>query len=447
MFEQVVKGRSHLERYRTGAFAKERELYLTHLYEEGRSHQRLQIINSLLLTVASRIDLTADRKFTLQELAILAEDWSRETDKPTRKPHWRHVLKMDFVFVASGWLRFLGRLADPPPGPFARHLDEFLKYLKEERGFAEVTLDTLRRSLTMFFDWVSKHNGSLAAIKPPDFTQYFSSRGHSWKRTTISFQVQSLRSFFRYAGLREWCHQNIAKTIDAPRLYTYENLQQGPSWSDVQRLIKSTNGNSSVQIRNRAVILLLSVYGFRIGEVCKLRLGDIDWEAERIHLQRPKQRKLQEYPLAKEVGEAIIRYLKEVRPHSQHREIFLSLRQPYRPLSVTGLGTMVSVRLRKLGLQLPHYGPHVLRHACATHLLSEGFSLKEIGDHLGHVSVAATRIYSKVNLPALREVADFDLCEVVTYAEHCDRVSTPIFPRGSLVALREVARLRLGGLL
>jgi site-specific recombinase XerD len=62
-----------------------------------------------------------------------------------------------------------------------------------------------------------------------------------------------------------------------------------------------------------------------------------------------------------------------------------------------------------MGLTLPHYGSHVLRHACATHLLAQGLSLKEIGDHLGHRSPEATCIYAKVDLVALRTVADFSL--------------------------------------
>ena len=66
-------------------------------------------------------------------------------------------------------------------------------------------------------------------------------------------------------------------------------------------------------------------------------------------------------------------------------------------------------RLRTLGLTLPHYGSHVLRHACATHLLAQGLSLKEIGDHLGHVSPQTTCIYAKVDLAALRTVGDFNL--------------------------------------
>jgi len=76
-------------------------------------------------------------------------------------------------------------------------------------------------------------------------------------------------------------------------------------------------------------------------------------------------------------------------------------------LHSASVGGMVSRRLHALGLTLPHYGAHVLRHACATHLLAQGLSLKEIGDHLGHQSPEATRIYAKVDLASLRMVGDF----------------------------------------
>ena len=82
---------------------------------------------------------------------------------------------------------------------------------------------------------------------------------------------------------------------------------------------------------------------------------------------------------------------------------------PFRPLTVSALGRMVRRRFHALDLTLPHYGPHTLRHACATHLLTQGLSLKEIGDHLGHRSPEATAIYAKVDLVALRAVADFCL--------------------------------------
>jgi hypothetical protein len=108
---------------------------------------------------------------------------------------------------------------------------------------------------------------------------------------------------------------------------------------------------------------------------------------------------------------------------------------------------MVRKRLHRLGLVLPFYGPHAIRHSCATHLLAEGVSLKEIADHLGHVSLTATQMYAKVDLPALREVGSFPLTGLVEFAANSERADTAIQMRGSIDALRGVAAIDLGGLL
>ena len=110
-----------------------------------------------------------------------------------------------------------------------------------------------------------------------------------------------------------------------------------------------------------------------------------------------------------EVGEAIFRYLHQVRPCCEHREIFLTLRARFRPLSSGALYHAVSTRLSALGITVVRRGPHCLRHACAGHLVGQGLSLKQIGDHLGHRSACATRIYTKVDLAGLRQVASLDL--------------------------------------
>jgi integrase len=136
----------------------------------------------------------------------------------------------------------------------------------------------------------------------------------------------------------------------------------------------------------------------------------VSWANDRIYLLRPKQRRREEYPLLPSVGEAILRYVQWVRPRSsQWREIFLTVQTPFRPLSAGALYSRVSGHLDRLGIRSLKRGPHALRHACAGHLVAEGLTLKEIGDHLGHRSANATRIYAKVDLPGLREVAEFSL--------------------------------------
>jgi integrase len=111
---------------------------------------------------------------------------------------------------------------------------------------------------------------------------------------------------------------------------------------------------------------------------------------EQLTVTRTKQRRAQIYPLTHAVGSAIVRYLQEVRPGCGRRDVFLTLRAPFRPLSAGGLYHLTRSRLDRLGIQTPHRGPHALRHACACHLLAKGFSLEAISDHLGHQSLNST---------------------------------------------------------
>ncbi len=138
-------------------------------------------------------------------------------------------------------------------------------------------------------------------------------------------------------------------------------------------------------------------------------LEDFDWKYEVLNVPHGKRKKPRTYPLCRPVGDGVLGYLCEVRPRTEYREVFLTRIAPIKPLEPCAVGEMVKKRLHALGLTLPHYGSHVLRHACATHLLSQGLTLKEIGDHLGHRSAETTRIYAKVDLTALRAVGDFGL--------------------------------------
>jgi integrase/recombinase XerD len=448
MFEQYVKSTWNLQRYRRSPLADERERFLVHLREQGRSFTRLRVINAHLLAIAESIDLRGHGMLPEAELATAAEAWLARRTQPATRPTSVRMARTDFISIACGWLRFLGRLKETPSlVPFADQLDAFLQHLGTERGLAERTVFWRRHSLEAFLRWLASHGGSIETVGPKNITEYFSTkRDRPWKRATVKFHVSTLRTFFRYAASRNWCEQGIDAAIDGPRMYAFENLPRGPAWGDVQRLIASVSGDDPTEIRSRAAILLLAVYGLRSGEVCQLTLDDIDWKAGRIRVRRSKQRRTERYPLTAELGEAILRYLKEVRPKSSHRQIFLTLKTPYRPISSPGLGTIITTQLKRLNLRLPHYGPHVLRHACATHLLSEGFSLKEIGDHLGHRSSQATRIYAKVDASSLREVAKLDLSSLVDCAQHHPQLGISTISQGRLSALRGVARVSLGGL-
>ena len=111
------------------------------------------------------------------------------------------------------------------PSPYNHQLQQFLSSLKQERGFADTTIVNRKRSLKPFLAWLVGRGIPLSSMSPVVVTKYFTGAvAGKWRRTSVSFHVQSLRSFFRYASSRGWCGAGIAECIDAPRLYTHENL-------------------------------------------------------------------------------------------------------------------------------------------------------------------------------------------------------------------------------
>jgi integrase len=168
-------------------------------------------------------------------------------------------------------------------------------------------------------------------------------------------------------------------------------------------------GQIPSRIMIRLTLMLLAIYGMRSGEVASLRLDQIDWRGHVLRLFRLKRRQAQVYPLLPSVAEALGRYIDTVRPPVPHSEVFIRLQAPWRPIKPSSLYDIANREFVALGIQTAHPGPHALRHACATRLLADGLTLKEIGDHLGHRSTSATRTYAKVDIVYLREVGDFDL--------------------------------------
>jgi integrase/recombinase XerD len=198
-------------------------------------------------------------------------------------------------------------------------------------------------------------------------------------------------------------------SIVAPIIYQFEDLPDGPTREQVAALLRSVTGKSIASLRAKALLSIFAVYGLRSGEVSRLRLDDFDWREETFLVDHSKRGGIKKYPLQHDVGDAILEYIERARPRVAVRNVFLTLTPPYRAVEPTVLSHLISKRIRKAGICCRHNGPHSLRHACATRLLEDGATFKEIGDFLGHRGSSAAGIYAKVNLTMLRQVADFAL--------------------------------------
>jgi integrase len=157
--------------------------------------------------------------------------------------------------------------------------------------------------------------------------------------------------------------------------------------------------------RDYAMMMFLVAYGLRAREVAALTLDDIDWHTSVLHVRSRKAGHAASYPLAAEVGEGLLDYLQHARPQSTDRHLFLRSRAPHDAVRYRVVGDRSAQALRRAGIDVARPGSHTLRHSCAQRLVDADFSLKVIGDYLGHRRASSTRIYSKVALEGLREVA------------------------------------------
>jgi site-specific recombinase XerD len=414
MFVWLFKRKAAIQRHQSGPLLQERLKYLQYYKDNGATFKTLRRYANYLLIVARVLKLQNNRIVPISEITKAAQ-------KLSNRSGYKNGLSKNarsFRYIAICWLEMLGRLKYPDKkNTIASELiTKYADYMRLERGFTEGSISTYVSILKDFFKNIGESRSlqRLNILKIDKIIDAkFRVNGHT--RHTIKSYCAAIRMFLRYAEEKKLCQNGLAESIKLPHIYKDESIPYGPSRDDVTKLLKSVESNHPTDIRDRAILMLLAIYGLRRGEVAKMRLDDLDWENEIICIKRLKNSKIQKFPLSPSVGKAIIRYLKEVRPHNcSYREVFIMLMAPYHPLSGKAISQVVSRRLKIINPALKHSGPHSLRHACATHLINKGISLKQISDYLGHVNLDSTRIYTKVDLINLRKVtADLDISDLI----------------------------------
>lgn len=410
MFDQLFSRRAAVQRHLTSPLLQERLEYLRYCAGRGYKLCTLRTLAQDLLRIQNILALPTSSN----EIDPAAVEATVKRCVPPRKPHsdCKNWHQKEILSHAIQWLRFLKRLRLPQASPpvYQPMRQQYADYLRVQKGLSTETLRTQCGRVEDFLQWFFRNHESLRQLTINDLDEAIARKGHSGhSRQTIQKYASALRSFVQYAESRNWCSRGLAAGIVSPRVYRGESLRRGPFWKDVQRLIATTNEDRPTNVRDRAILLLLAVYALRSSEVRTLKLDDVDWQRNLLFIPRTKGRRTEPYPLSPTVGEAIIRYLERVRPRSSYRELFLTVAAPIQPLSGAAIWRIVATRARALDPPVVPHGVHALRHTCATHLMEQGLSLKEIGDHLGHRNLNSTSLYASVNLTGLREVANLSL--------------------------------------
>jgi site-specific recombinase XerD len=212
----------------------------------------------------------------------------------------------------------------------------------------------------------------------------------------------ALRSLFRFLFREQVTRLDLTPAVLSVANWRYSSVPRHLDATEVERVIAAV----SSEPRDHAIVLLLARLGLRALEVVMLELSDFDWRAAEITVPG-KGAVRDRLPLPSDVGHALATYLRDTRPRSSCRRVFLCSRAPYGPFSGSSVvSTVVARALRRTGIDdPPSHGAHLLRHSLATTLLTVGASMSEIGEVLRHRSPTTTEIYAKVDLAGLRTLA------------------------------------------
>ncbi len=244
-----------------------------------------------------------------------------------------------------------------------------------------------------------------SALTPEEITAFVFQEVSRTGGTPRRGAVTATRAFLRFLSFSGHIAPGLVGAVPTVRQWKLASLPRNLSSAELECVLSSVNENSLAGLRDKAILLILARLGLRAGEVSQLNLEDIDWQEGRIVIRAGKTRRERCLPLSREVGSAIVEYLKNARPKNGERALFIKAVAPRHRIRPCVVAEVTIRHLKKAGVQGRPLGSHVLRHTVATELVRHGATFKEAADVLGHQLLSTTQVYAKLDLGALSEVA------------------------------------------
>jgi integrase/recombinase XerD len=306
--------------------------------------------------------------------------------------------------------RFVATVSNVVDDPDATLLSSFSDYLSKVRGLEPKSRDGALLGARRILQWFRiRHPGQdlgtltaqhvLAAVE-----HRLSLSAASGTRTAATSHIRTFLRFLHWAGHH---HRDLSPVVPRTPHWRLTHLPPRLSWAEVRRAIDAIGTATPIDVRDRAILLLLATTGIRNGELRALQLRDIDWRAGEVFIRRTKGKRDRLVPLIEETGAALADYILRARPKVDSAYLFLTFTAPIGPLKYAApVSRIVRKRLRCSGIELGRVGgAHLLRHSLATELVEQRRPINEIADLLGHRSINTTALYVKVATSQLADVA------------------------------------------
>jgi len=290
--------------------------------------------------------------------------------------------------------------------PLGLLIGDYEQFLQHERGLSLKTL-AHRIPIVRHFLSVQFKSGLVRPnrLRAQHISHYILREARNQRQDRAQLITGTLRSFLDFLWQRGRLTSQLSTAVPAVSSCWVSELPRSLNADQVEQLLKSCNRTKLCEQRDYAVLLLLSRLGLRAHEVAGLNLEDINWAAGEMRI-RGKGGREDRLPLPQDVGRGLTAYLKHGRPTCSSRRVFVRLSAPHEGFAgPSTISWVVRRALARAGITSESKGAHQLRHSLATRMLRGGASLAQIGQVLRHEHVDTTEIYARVDLPALRALA------------------------------------------
>lgn len=286
------------------------------------------------------------------------------------------------------------------------HIENFIQYIQFEKRFSPNTITAYRKDLSQFSDYLQTEY-HLEEIEKSDFQMIRSwivyMVGESASTTTINRKLSALKSFFKYLLKEAVITESPMVKIITPK--SNKRLPEFVGKENMESLFQNIEFNEEFDgVRDKLIIEMLYFTGMRLSELINLKDSDIDIQSQQIKVlgKRNKERII---PFSIVLQNSIENYLKvrkkDIIQFEQNSYFFVT--QKGKKIYEKLVYRTVNSYLGKVST-LRKKSPHVLRHTFATHMLNNGADLNAIKEILGHVSLAATQVYTHNTIDQLKSI-------------------------------------------
>lgn len=308
--------------------------------------------------------------------------------------------------VHGAVLRRYTRRADKTTAQQAERLTQFRTWLRAQ-GLSVSTIRTYGTLAGEFIGFVDTR-GRLEDCDASTLDAFVATLvGYQFK--TVEQKLCAVRSFLKFASRQGWVDTSLLELVPAVKSSKQARVPSVWDAGDVAKILEAIDRGNPCGKRDYAIITMVTRLGLRSIDIKRLELDDFDWTGNRLWVRQVKTGHKIQLPLLKDVGWAVIDYIRHGRPASNCRQVFLRHLAPIGPFADQDHLHQILIKHARVA-HVPmsdkrRHGMHSLRHTLATRLMEDGTPIEQIADILGHQSVESTGVYLKASLKLLSQCA------------------------------------------